>query len=909
MEKSGKAGDQAEQLRLQRESLDALLEYIPAMTFAKDARTGAYLFCNQAFAGFAHKETPQEVAGLTDEEIFGHRAAAHFSEDDQRALSMDQPCVYEEEAEDAAGLKHQLRTTKLKFYDEDGRECLLGMSLDVTEMEQAKKEREQARADYQEAVISRAAYESIVVALSEDYFNLYYVDLESGDFIEYGSRTQSGYHATKTMGTAFFEECKKNALIYIYEEDQKKFLSAMEKDTLLAEIKKHGMFLMQYRLLVEGEPVYVSLKATYGNEEKNRIIIGVNNIDAQVKDRAAALRASEDRKTYLRFSALNNNLIVLYLVDPETEQYSKFSDAGESDGLGVGEQGRDFFRRMEQKWLETVYPEDRELFHSQVTKENILSTIAQDGVFVLDYRMVNGDTPFYVRMKASSFEEDGTSKLIIGLLDEDAQIRHQRKIVDDLSVARRMATIDAMTGVKNKYAFSQAQERINQRIGQEESLEFSIVVFDLNDLKRINDTRGHEAGDAYIKEACKMICTCFKHSPVFRIGGDEFTAVLEGEDYFNQESLLEKFEKQVLVNIGRGRAVVSFGCARFEPSKDKNCEMVFERADTLMYTEKLLLKSLGAAVTEEEREKAAVPQGAGGLSLVNVRKHILIVDDIDGNREILGDLLKDDYDIYYAADGIEAMEMLRDHKDEIMLVLLDLYMPRMTGREVMNAMQVDEELMFIPVIFLSVDPHAELDCLKIGAVDFIPKPYPDIEIIKARIERCIELSENRDLIRRTQKDRLTGLYNIDYFFRYVNRYDRHYSGADFDAIVCSVNQFHSLYEQYGSQFGDLVQRNIGIGLKNLLRKTGGIGGRRERDAFLLYCPHRNDYGVLLKRFVDDLFFEDEIADKVTLRFGIYSYAQEEAEIEERFIRAKIAADRVERDPQKIYGFYHLTDGS
>lgn len=123
-----------------------------------------------------------------------------------------------------------------------------------------------------------------------------------------------------------------------------------------------------------------------------------------------------------------------------------------------------------------------------------------------------------------------------------------------------------------------------------------------------------------------------------------------------------------------------------------------------------------------------------------IKKHILIADDVENTREMLGDLLQDDYDIYYASNGIEAMETLRNHKDEIALVILDLYMPKMTGWDVIGLMQEDEELKKIPIIVLTVDQDAEYECLKMGAMDFIPKPFPRIEVVKARIARCIKLS-------------------------------------------------------------------------------------------------------------------------------------------------------------------------
>ena len=276
--------------------------------------------------------------------------------------------------------------------------------------------------------------------------------------------------------------------------------------------------------------------------------------------------------------------------------------------------------------------------------------------------------------------------------------------------------------------------------------------------------------------------------------------------------------------------------------------------------------------------------------VINTRKHILIADDIESNREMLGDLLQEEYDILYACDGVEALEILRSKKDEIALLILDLYMPNMTGWEVLTEMQVDEDLMFIPVIVLTVDQKAELECLKIGALDFIPKPYPDIEIVKARIANCIELSENRDIAWRTGRDKLTGLFNLESFIRYVKYYDQHYRETGFDAVFCNVNQFQSLNEQYGRQFGDLILRNIGVGIKKLVRKTGGIGCRKEGDTFLLYLPHRDDCEQLLKKFITDMFMEKDTADKVSLRFGIFYNAKQEPELEKRFVRAECAAE-------------------
>jgi diguanylate cyclase (GGDEF)-like protein len=236
-------------------------------------------------------------------------------------------------------------------------------------------------------------------------------------------------------------------------------------------------------------------------------------------------------------------------------------------------------------------------------------------------------------------------------------------------------------------------------------------------------------------------------------------------------------------------------------------------------------------------------------------------------------------------------------------VLLDLLMPNKSGREVISEMQVDEDLMSVPVLVLTSDQEAELDCLKIGAMDFISKPLPDIDIVKARISKCIELSEDRDLIQYTERDKLTGLLNKDYFFRYVDRLDHLYKDQVLDAVVFDVNCFHSLNKQYGRQLCDRLLGSIGNGIRRLARKTGGIGCRKEGDTFLLYCLHQDDYEGLLREFVSEISADNEIADMVNLRVGVYVDAQREPEIEERFARAIIAADRVKDNPDAICGFY------
>ena len=180
-------------------SVSSLLTNMPAMSFSKDAEKCVYLACNQAFAEYAGKNSPEEVVGLTDHEIFDKETADHFIEDDTKALSMDSAYVFFEDVPDAAGTSFRnLQTTKLKFTDTEGRLCLLGMCVDVTEMTriktaeaeaQAKRQELEEKLALQERLLeekrSREQQNQLITALSSDYWSVYLVHLDKNEGICY----------------------------------------------------------------------------------------------------------------------------------------------------------------------------------------------------------------------------------------------------------------------------------------------------------------------------------------------------------------------------------------------------------------------------------------------------------------------------------------------------------------------------------------------------------------------------------------------------------------------------------------------------------------------------------------------------------------------------------------------------
>ncbi len=160
---------------------------------------------------------------------------------------------------------------------------------------------------------------------------------------------------------------------------------------------------------------------------------------------------------------------------------------------------------------------------------------------------------------------------------------------------KEMSNIDSLTSVKNRSAYEARLEDIQNRTSEGKISGFGIVLFDVNNLKRINDELGHFMGDEYLKNACRLICTVYKNSPVYRIGGDEFVVVLEGRPYEQREQILEAFVRE-MDRIKDSdlrpeeKVSIAYGMAVYEGSNDK-IEAVVKRADELMYATKKRMKA------------------------------------------------------------------------------------------------------------------------------------------------------------------------------------------------------------------------------------------------------------------------------------------------------------------------------
>ena len=284
-----------------------------------------------------------------------------------------------------------------------------------------------------------------------------------------------------------------------------------------------------------------------------------------------------------------------------------------------------------------------------------------------------------------------------------------------------------------------------------------------------------------------------------------------------------------------------------------------------------------------------------------LKRRVLVVDDEDVNRELLGNILSERYEVAYAANGEEALEKLFDRNAHYSLVLLDLLMPIMSGLELLEKIQADERLKAVPVIVMTSEKPAEVKSIKLGAADFITKPFDMPEVILARCERIITLYEGQSIIKTAEKDSLTGLFNREFFFEYIHQMEGCNKGKCIDALALNIDHFHILNESYGRKIGDSVLKTTA----SLLMKAfeySYIECRTDSDNFFMCGFHRDDYVSIFNDLQEELSRVTQIP-KIHFRVGIYQNVDKDAPMETWFDHAKLACDRIKGDYTKQIFFY------
>ena len=303
-------------------SVSSLLTNMPAMSFSKEIATGKYLACNQAFAEYAGKTSPEEVVGLTDHEIFDQATADHFVEDDRKAMDMDKAYVFFEDVPDATGTDFRnLQTTKIIFREPSGQLCLLGMCVDVTEMTRIKTAEAEARTKQQELEEKLALHEqlmeqedrqkeldSMITAMASDYRSVYHVDVDEDDAVCYRADANDPGQTPVGVHFPYHERFREYCRRYVDQEYREGFLRFIDPEHIRQTLKTESIMAYRYLARRNGVEYYEMLRMAGvrhpGQRDDNivhKVGVGFTVIDAEMRESMAknhalaeALAAAEE---------------------------------------------------------------------------------------------------------------------------------------------------------------------------------------------------------------------------------------------------------------------------------------------------------------------------------------------------------------------------------------------------------------------------------------------------------------------------------------------------------------------------------------------------------------------------------------------------------------------------------------
>lgn len=281
-------------------------------------------------------------------------------------------------------------------------------------------------------------YADIARAMAADYYNIYVIDLDTDDYIEYSSQVGGEELSVKRRGVDFFASAKRDTMTRIYDEDREPFLALFTKENVVRDVDTQGVFTATYRLIDSGTPLYVNMKITR-MKNGNRLILGVSMIDAQMKQQEEEKKLRQEKTSLGRIAALSPDYLVLYTVDPETGRYTQYNASKTYDDFGLAKRGEDFFQDVLRDSPKAIAPEDLERHLRVITKENMLAEIQKSGSLIHNYRMLKDGKPVPVSLRATLIQESDGEKIILGITNDEEEYR--RKLEKAYKTANSKATI------------------------------------------------------------------------------------------------------------------------------------------------------------------------------------------------------------------------------------------------------------------------------------------------------------------------------------------------------------------------------------------------------------------------------------------------------------------------------------
>lgn len=287
------------------------------------------------------------------------------------------------------------------------------------------------------------------------------------------------------------------------------------------------------------------------------------------------------------------------------------------------------------------------------------------------------------------------------------------------------------------------------------------------------------------------------------------------------------------------------------------------------------------------------------------KRTILIVDDNELNRDILSDLLSDEYDVLEADNGKTALDLLKATEKLVSAVFLDIQMPVMDGFTFLLTVKEEPNLSQIPIIVMTAsdDVETEIKCLSEGAMDFVTKPFhPDI--VRARLKNVIHLRESVSALSVTEYDDQTGLYAKSAFLHHVDTVRQHQLGSRFDMIAIKVSDFEKLITKYGMSKPMSLLKQIG----NILRmpkNRSAVSAHFGMGVFLAVV-NIDECGVTtketLQNFIKD-FDANPVIHGTDIKFAVYEHLESNASTHTLCERVFCVLDRLKNQYGVTVGYY------
>ena len=499
-----------------------------------------------------------------------------------------------------------------------------------------------------------------------------------------------------------------------------------------------------------------------------------------------------------------------------------------------------------------------------------------------------------------------------------SQIREQAQL-EEISSTRELAYIDPLTGVKNKHAYVEVENGFDQLIHDKKIGNFALLLFDLNDLKKINDLYGHDVGDTYIKKSCDLIRKYFPNTLIYRYGGDEFVIILQGKLYDHRFKLLQEFNHAVENNIGKDEPVIAVGFSDFLKDKDNTLRTVFLRADERMYGRKRRLKDLQK---NDNQGEEVVNKSTGGVSLMTLRHELYemfyhssavsLVDMLNGSScdeivefDIKNDTFKQFYHVegkyFVPAVGLSYRDLLDFtykyiiHPDDrgvyMGLMQIEGFFERLQNARIPNfdfahfryKLQ-DGTYRWVEQVVIAGD--------EFGIPEGMFRMYVfDIHNIKSR--QLGNISDENNVIS-IGRDPVTSLRTSKEFIRVSEEMVSSNHDKTYCLLAIDIEHFKLFDEWFGREKGNLLLAKIGAELDEFEKKNNAVSGYFGADDFTILMEYDADKIQYLYDRTHELINSFGLSTGFLPAFGV-SIIDKDMSVVDAFDRATIAVSKAKQD--------------